>query len=279
VNLLIAIEQFLRMLALGWSDLRRGRVLPPLLLLLTGHVLALVVAANPTLPIWSFFAAPLIELRFGALFLHYPQSWIGLPQTGSGLRVLVDLVLVPFVATWVLAWLFPFLRERRAPQWQRSMPRLSRWFPAFVLNFLLSVLYVVVYAGALRLVDQFVELPHRPRQLLGYAWTFAPALLLSMFLYALPAVVDGHSPWWALRWSLGPWRRNRILSFLLALLPIVIGLPFGYLLDRSAWIAQQLRPEIVLYLMIVQSLFSIVVGFLVLDAATRIFEQSRGGTR
>ena len=108
------VEQLVRLLALGFHDLRRPKVWLMLFLLWAGHLFALMVAADPTNSLWAGAIAPLVRWRFGDLYLHYPDSWIGLPMTGSALRLAVDLFLLPFVLLWI-ARVVLALSQRRAP--------------------------------------------------------------------------------------------------------------------------------------------------------------------
>jgi len=71
-------------------------------------------------------------------------------------------------------------------------------------------------------------------------------------------------------------RREPILPFVVTTLPWLVGLPFLYVLRRSSILADRLRPEMVLAVMLAESLAMLVASFFTVEASVRLYLRPRG---
>lgn len=272
MNLLLAVEQLIRLLTLAWFDLRHARFLVPMAMVWAMHLLVLTICANPTFPVWSGLTVPLFRATFGELLLHYPQSLIGLPTSASALGLVVDLLLGPALAGWIVHGSLRTAKGRvpREPWW-RGLDR-ARYLRLFLYGVVTIGLWVTVHAGVIRWVLEAELSSYQNRVLFTYLWGYVPSLLLLPVLFVIPALIEGETSFVAaIRRSVHHMRQLPLLGALIVILPHTLGLPFVYVLNRSAVLANQLRPEVVPWVMAVQALVAIVATFLVLNASSRLW--------
>jgi len=276
MNLLLAIEQLIRLFSLAWMDLRRPRFLAPVGLVWGLHLGVLAICADPTFPLWSALTVPLFRATFGELLLHYPQALIGLPSSASAMGLVVDALVGPALVGWVVRGSLQTARGRipREPWW-RGVDR-ALYLRLLVYGLVTLGLWVALHAGVLRWVLEAELSSYQNRVLFSYLWGYVPSLLLLPLLFVVPALVEGETSFArAVRRSVHHVRGLPLLGALLVTLPHTLGIPFVYLLNRSAVLANQLRPEVVVGVMAVQSLVAILATVVVLNASSRLWVRRR----
>lgn len=278
MSFVLVSEQLIRLAVLCWLDLRRWRLVLPAAGLVLAHWALYAMIANPTYPLWSGIVVPLLQLRFGDYYLHYPQALIGLPQSGAGMGLLLDLLVAPVVAGWVAAGAAA-LSTTRSLRWG-EMVALSRsaYATLFAVGLFVAAVWLFLYAAPLQLLLRETALTYRARVLLTHGLGLVPSLLLAPLIFVpAAAVVTRGSFVQSIRGSAAYFRRQPGLAVTLSLCSYLAGAPFAFLLQRSALLANRLRPEVIPALLAIESFVVILVGFFVVDAATRTWMARRGG--
>lgn len=277
MNWILAIEQLIKLSSLAWVDLRRWPLpaLVGLWVLVQGLVLA--IAADPTHPLWSGWVVPLFRWRFGELYLHYPQALAGLADSSAALRLPLVVLLGSWVQLAATAAVLQSARARRIADGTVLAVATRRW-PAFLLVALLvqlawGLLYSLPVSWALR----EAALSYPLRLALGYGAALLPLLATLPLLYVAPALASGAGLGEALRGSARRVMGGKTIAFLLATLPWVVGLPFDWVLDRSALLANQLRPEMVFLVVLARLVVVQLAAFVMWSGAARLY--ARPGTR
>ncbi len=272
MNILVGVEHLVRLMALAWVDARRLNVSWPVAVMFGVHCVLLMIAADPTHPLWSWALVPIFRLRFGDLYLHYPDALLGLPTTGAGLRIVLDLLLGPLVAAWVIVASMGTARGRRVDSSYLRAASLGAYPRIFLVFLALAALWTAMYSFPLQVVLREITLSHRLRILLTHGWGLVAALALVPLVFLIPSLLSGTTNWArAASDSLKLVRTNLMVAIGLGMLPYLVGVPFVLALNRSAAIALKLRPEFVLAIMIVQSMVALVVGFFVMNATARLW--------
>jgi hypothetical protein len=276
MTLLRWIEWLIRMVTLAWLDLKASgvrRALVPYFLL---QVLVLYICAAPVSQLWSGVVVPLVQLAFGEYYLHYPQSYIGLPVTGSAARVVVEVILAPLVVgwcAWALRYRLDHHRASAAELWRHA----GRNYPAlFVFGLLQVAVWLLAYGLPLAKLDSSSLLSYRSQWAVSLLGGALPMLILAPLFYTVPHLVIQESGLGAAMAE--SWRRFRkrwLMTLFLSAIPWMVGLPFTQALQRSSRLANLLRPELILVVMAVQVLVSVFAFFFVLDVAMRIYRNPR----
>jgi hypothetical protein len=114
-------------------------------------------------------------------------------------------------------------------------------------------------------------------QLLTFGGGVLVCAVLTPRFYVLPLLVDqGGGLGRALVQSARRVRTAWMVPFAATALPWIVGLPFLYVLRRSATLAHQLRPEVVLAVMLLESVVVLVAGLYVVEASARLHVRPRG---
>ena len=280
MTFLRVMEQAIRLVALAFLDLKRGGVCLLLTLFFALEVLVLWICANPTYDLWASGMVPIIRHLFGDYYLHYPQSFIGLPNTGAAGIVFLELLAGSFVAAWCTWAVLRLADSHSAIPEKLGVASLHAYPRVFLLALLELVVWVLLYA-----LPQLLLLPHlgadyRLHALFSLGESLLPIVVLAPLFYALLLLVrEERSFGKAISSSIALFRRDPWLPLLISILPWVMGIPFTYVLQRSASLSISLRPEIVLVVMAIGSAVSLVMAFVVIDSSVRLFLRYAGGHR
>ncbi len=276
MNLLRFVEDLIRLVVLGFLDFRRAGVRFVLLLALVAEVVVFVICADPTFPLWGGGIIPLVQRVFGSYYLHYPESFIGLPVTGAAGKIVVDLLVTPFVTAWCGLAVYRVLGEERTQNRAPARASAHYYWPLFLLTCVEIAVWILFYGLPVYLLNTKFHLPYKIHSMITSFGGLFPLLLLSP-LYFVPAHLLREDR--GLPRAIGAsFRRARqALQWPVAfiLLPWLAGLPLSLILQRSTRLAAQLRPEIILVVVAVQAAIFLLFGFLALDASIRIFLKPR----
>ncbi len=280
MSLLRWIEWFIRMFVLAWIDLRQAGVRRILVGYFLLQVLVLYICADPVSEMWSSLMVPVIRGAFGDYYLHYPQSYIGLPVTGSATRVVLELLVGPYVLAWCAWAIRARLEGERLGQGELRRRSASCYLPLLGLGIIQLTVWLLAYGLPLDRLNASGLLSYRLHSGLTLMGGLFPVVLLAPLFYTAPHLVLEQS---GLRAALrGSWRRFRsqgLLTLVLATLPWLVGLPFTQVLQRSARLAGMLRPEMILVVMAVQALVALLTGFLVISVAMRLYRKPKSEGR
>ncbi len=277
MTLLRIIEQTIRLVALGLLDLKRAGVRRVLAAILLLEVLVMWMCAHPTHPLWSGWMVPVLRTAFGDYYLHYPQSFIGLPSTGSAARLVIELFVGPFVAAW-LGWAVLRLADTRRRH-EQSLARASgSAYPSVLaLTVLVALSWFVLYAIPQIVILPRLHLSYRPHVVFSLVASLLPVVVMAPLFFALPHLLrEGRGLMAAIRASWRIFRDDPLLPLLLSTLPWATALPFVFLLQRSALLAASLRPEVVLVIMATAAAVALMVEFITIDASVRLFLRQGG---
>jgi len=272
MTLLRIIEQVIRLLALGLLDLRRAGIRRLLLAVLLVEAAALWVCAHPTSGLWAAWMVPLLRNVFGDYYLHYPQSFIGLPSTGTAARAILEVFGGPFVAAWCGLAVLRLADSHRPRETHLAAASRAAYVPVLSLTLLSAAVWIVVYALPQAWLLPRLTLGYRMHLLFSLGGSALPVLLLSPLFFALPHLLrEKRGLATAVRSSFRLFRGDPGPPLLLNLLPWTLAVPFVLLLQRSAYLAGRLRPEIVLATMILAAAVSLAAEFIVIDASIRLY--------
>jgi hypothetical protein len=275
MSLLRFIEDVIRLVVLAFLDLRRAGVRLVLFLALAVELLILLILSNPTFPLWNGPVVLLVERVFGSFYLHYPQSYVGLPTTGSAGKLLVDLVLTPFVAAWCGYAVLEVVGER----YGKRMLSLCRkaYLPLLLLTVLEIGIWILFYGLPVYFIDRQLHLGYRLHSMITIFGSLLPLVLLAPFFFVLPHLLRERKGLpAAISSSFARARRSPSWPLAFVLVPWLASLPLSLVLQRSARLSAQLRPEMVLVVIGLQALIFLVFAFVTVDASVRLYLRPRG---
>lgn len=276
MNFLRFIEDLIRLVVLALLDLRRAGVRLILFAALAAEVLVLIICADPTFPAWSGVVIPLLERVFGAYYLHYPQSYIGLPATGAVGKLFIDLLVSPFVLAWCGMAILRVTGDEKAKRQSLFSSSVQYYAPFFLLTCLEIGVWVLFYGLPVYLLNTRFNLAYRTHAVVTIFGSLLPLLLLTPLFFVPPHLLrEGKGLGRAIGSSFSRARKDPAWPLAFVALPWLASVPLSLTLQRSARLAAQLRPEIVLVAVALQAAIFLLFGFIALDAAIRIFLKPR----
>ena len=276
MNLLRFVEDLIRLIVLGFLDFRRAGVRVVLFFAFAAELMVFVICADPTFPLWGGAVVPFVQRVFGSYYLHYPESFIGLPVTGAAGKLLVDLFVSPFVAAWCGLAVYHVVGDERTQNKTPARDSAHYYLPLFLLTCVEIAGWILLYGLPIYLLNTRFDLSYRIHSLITTFGSLLPLLLLCP-LFFVPAHLlreDRGLPR-AIGASFRRTRQDLQWPVAFVLLPWLAGLPLALILQRSTRLAAQLRPEIVLVVVALQAAIFLLFGFLALDASIRIFLKPR----
>jgi hypothetical protein len=147
----------------------------------------------------------------------------------------------------------------------------SRYFSIFLVWIFLTLVFMAILMYIPKLLDPLVGgSPRRTLALkVGLHFTIIP-LIQALLMYAIPNIlIDGQKLMTAVGSSIRTFFRNVISSYVIALIPGVIVLPFSLAVSRPDLIVTKFYPELVLYLIVGQIVTNMIASFVFASTVIR----------
>ncbi len=266
---------------IGWAfqgaafQMIRPRIWRPFLLVALVQLLSLAAFVAFFRPPFLWITAPWVQWVAGDTGTHYPIFFAILPEAFQRWNIVVAVLLVSWTtgaATVLFAGAYG--RADGSTAWSQARERYLSLVLVAAVGAGFSLLLFL--AGSLvpdqtMLGNQVVRWSVR----LGSLTVFV--IGQSLIIYATAAVVlTGDSAAGALRRSIGLWGRLGLVSLALVAVPVAANYPLGYLTERADWFLFKFNPEMMAGVLAVKVLWEMVLAFLLVGAATRVYLRAFG---
>lgn len=263
-----------------WVQAIRGagrlRSWMPFLLVLTANALVILALTQFYRPVLSWALAPVVRGLVGAGALHYPAIYQALNELFAQANILLDVLLgsYAFGVAYLIFWR-PAAGDDGGSPWRSA----ARAYPRLLLIRLVVVLLILFVAFLLPrlLADDSGELRGNALRVARYG-SFAVGILIeSLFVYApLALLVKGRGIMASIRESFVVMGRSPLTTLLVLGVPNLFQIGVGAALRRDDQIIRALSPEIVAWLVLGSALTYVLVNYIVLSAAARVYSTQSG---
>lgn len=214
-------------------------------------------------------AVPVIHAVAGDGGLHYPTFFLTLPSVYAR----VALVLSVLTSIALAAATIMFAGVFRGKDWRAPWRTAWKRYPALIaVTALLAVLIYLIsrLVGLVPVNSQLGSGLVRWGTRAGLLFLFV--LVQTFLIYATAWIVlRGRSAVSAIGSSISLAWRTFLTTFLLVAIPVLLIFPLDYATGRSDWMIGKFRPELVVWILGLEILAELVLGFILVGAVTRIF--------
>lgn len=217
--------------------------------------------AHPHFPVLGSAFSEIAKLLTGnEAVAHYPDLYVLLPKAHGWSSVFLGVFLeVLLVGAGFVMFSAYYRREKTS-----FMSALSRAKSKYTQLVAVWLFYTVVFLALLLVLPKLFDpiIGGSPRRTLafGVGIRLLGSVILAMFMYVLPNIlIDGEKFMAAVRRSLRTFSSSMISSYVIAIVPYLIVLPFTIMLYNPVLIVTKFYPELVFYLIafeIVVNMFS-----------------------
>lgn len=248
------------------------RLWTPFLLFAILSFIVLWLFAHPYFPVLGSVFSTLAHWITGSEGVaHYPDLYAYLPNTwGMSIIVLSVIMEVALVGSGFLLLAGYYRREKTSFSVALS-GAMSRYFAIFLIWLSLTLVFMAILLYVPKLFDPLVGgSPRRTLALkVGLHFTIIP-LIQALLMYALPNIlIDGQKLMAAVGSSMRTFLRNIVSSYVIALIPGAIALPFMLAVSRPDMIVTKFYPELVLYLIVGQIVTNMIASFVFASTVIR----------
>lgn len=231
--------------------------------------------ANPHLPVVGPVTSTVGRWIAGSEgYLHYPGLYIFLPKVYGWITVVCSVLIeVLLIGAGFLMFFGYYSRERisfssaLSRAWASYLQLVAIWL-FYVLLFLLLLLYLP------KLFDPLIGGSPRRTLAFGIGVRFLGSIILAVFMYVLPNIlIDGERFMVGVRRSVRTFGASMFSSYIIALVPYLIVLPFTIVLYDPALIVEKFYPELVLYLIAGQIVGNMFAGFVFASTVVRFHRE------
>lgn len=253
------------------KDLRRTRILAPFLLFFLVQCLVILLIAQFHRPLVSWFMVPLLTVLEGKQVLHYPQSFLFLPETFSRFNIAVDLLVGSFVfaAAYLTVWKVVTADDQERP-WSDAA---AFWGKMLLLRIPMQVLVLLIVAVVPALfATGGREVSGNALRVLRYGSLFGSIVVEALFAFTpLYLLVErrGLGESWLRGFAMS--LRLPLATLLVVMVPNLAQLLIGAVLRRSDMIVQKLAPEMVGWVLVLVALLYVGMNYFITASVVRIY--------
>ena len=227
--------------------------------------------AHPHFPLLGSAFSGLAEFITGnEAVAHYPDLYVLLPRAHGWSAVFLGVFLeVLLVGAGFVMFSAYYGREKTS-----FMSALSRAKNRYIQLVTVWLFYTVVFLVLLLILPKLFDplIGGSPRRTLafGVGVRLLGSVILAMFMYVLPSIlIDGEKFMVAVRKSLRTFSDSMISSYVIAIVPYLIVLPFTIMLYNPALIVIKFYPELILYLLAVEIIANMFSSFIFTSTVLR----------
>jgi hypothetical protein len=250
----------------------RGRLWGPFLAFWLAQAAMILILTQFYQPALAPVLVPFLRLLGGDAILHYPVFYLALPSVFTVVALLLDL----FIGAWTLgtAFLLFWQADRPAEPFRGAFRRAGKQYWRLVLARLPLVLLLVICLFWLPrfLLAGSPDVPGSTIRAIRYGSILVGSVLEGLFLYAsLGILVEGRGVGEALRRSFSLAGRIPLATLGAVLIPNLIQIPVSAVFRRSDVIVRNLRPEVIVWVLLIAAMLYAVSAFFAVGAGARLF--------
>jgi hypothetical protein len=241
-------------------------------------VLTLIYLA-PRAPFIAVFGPPIRTFK-GEMYLHYPVNFLLIPEVSSFFRSILTVVIGSLLAG-AAALMIALVYEKKAATFGSAVAGAAKkYFQLFVIILSNAIILHYAYKGVAIAIIKYFVAGHK--QLLGYSfavWRGPITIIISVlilllvqafFVYAVPFLMIGKEKLFKSIWkSFVFFSKNIWQTLLIVALPFLVYIPIIILQYKTAYLIDNVFPEIVLIVAYIGiALSSLVIDLFVTMNAT-----------
>lgn len=245
---------------------------PYFLFALLSVALALLLT-NPYLPVIGPILAAIAKFLTGSEAVwHYPDLYALLPQTHGWLTLILSVVLEALLIAAGFIMFSGHYKNAKIGFGAALGTARSKYFQIVAIWLFYSLVFLLLLIFLPKLFDPLIGGSPRRTMVFNFGVRLLGSGILAMFMYVLPYILlDGEKLLGAVGRSVRTFGRNFISSYVLAVVPYLMVLPFSATLFDPALVVRRFSPELVLYLLIAQIAANMVASFVFASSVLRFY--------
>ena len=250
-------------------------------------VLTLIFLA-PRVPFNAVLGPPIKTFK-GEMYLHYPVNFLLIPEASSFFRTIIS-VLIGSLLAGAAALMIAQVFEKKAAAFGSAIAgSAKKYFQLFIIILSTAVILHYAYKGVTIGLAKYFIAGHK--QLFGYTYSvwrgpltiiisiFILLVVQAFFVYAVPFLMIGKEKLFKAIWrSFVLFSRNIWQTLLIVTLPFLVYIPVIILQYKTAYLIDNVFPELVLIVAYIEILLSsLVVDLFVTMSATLFYLNNKEG--
>jgi hypothetical protein len=247
------------------------RLWTPYLLFAIFSVVVLWLLANPHLPLVGPVFAQIAKLTTGSDSVgHYPDLYVLLPKAYGWVTVFFSIFLEVLLIGAGFVMFSGYYRGSKTGFAAGLARAKSRYIQLVTVWMFYTIVFVLLLILLPRLFDPLIGGSPRRTLAFGIGLRFVGSLVLAVFMYVLPGIlIDGERFGVAIRRSIRTFAGSMFSSYIIALVPYLIVLPFTIMLYNPYLIVTKFYPELVFYLVAGEIIANMFASFIFTSTVLR----------
>lgn len=234
-------------------------------------VVILWLLSNPHLPLLGPAIATVAKWIAGSdSFLHYPDHYVLLPKVYGWVTVVCSIIIEVVLIGAGFLMFFEHYNRKRVSFFSALGRAKARYFQLVAVWLFYSVVFLLFLIYLPKLFDPLIGGSPRRTLAFGIGVRFLGSLVLAVFMYVLPnLLIDGEKLVVSVRRSIRTFGASMFSSYVIALVPYLIVLPFTIVLHDPVLIVTKFYPELVFYLIVGEIVANMFAGFVFTSTVVR----------
>jgi hypothetical protein len=243
----------------------------PYLLFALVSLLLLLLFANPFLPgVGQFFAWLAQSIAGTPAVTHYPDLYVFLPRTYGWVIVVVSVFLEAVLIGAGFLMFSGYYQRERIGFGKAFRQAKEKYIQVTAVWLFYTVVFLAMLMVLPKLFDSLIGGSPRRMMAFNVALRLAGSAVLAVFMYVIPYVLlTGERFSAAIGKSVKTFFKNIVSSYMLAVIPYLIVLPFTVALFDPFMLVRKFSPEIVLYLIIGETIANMLASFVFVSSVLR----------
>jgi len=244
----------------------------PYLLFAVASIIILWLFAHPYLAVLGPVFTGIAKFFTGGneAVAHYPNLYVFLPKVNGWASVILGVFLEVLLVGAGFVMFSAYYRRERVSFSSAFAAAKGRYSQLVTLWLFYTVVFLLLLLVLPKLFDPLIGGSPRRTLAFGIGIRFLGSIILAMFMYVLPNIlVDSEKFTAAVRRSLRTFAGSMFSSYVIALVPYLIVLPFTIMLYDPILIVTKFYPELIFYLIAGQIVANMFAGFIFTSTVLR----------
>jgi len=239
------------------------RLWTPFFLFMLISLLLAWLLAHPFLPVIGPLVASITKFLSGNdAALHYPTLYVFLPKTFGWISLIISVLLEVLLLGCAFVMFSGSFRKERISFFAAFGRAKGKYLQIVGVWLFYTVILLALLMLMPKLFDPLIGGSPRRTMVFNTALRHVGTGLLALIMYMLPYIlIDGERFVASIGRSVRTCLKNIIPSYVIAVVPYLIMLPFSISLFNPGMIVQKFSPELVFYLIVSQIVANMFAGF------------------
>lgn len=227
--------------------------------------------ANPYLPVVGPVISAIARWIAGNdSVVHYPDLYVMLPKTYGWVTVVLSVFIEVLLIGAGFIMFSGYYRKERVSFLSALDRARGKYLQLVIVWLFYSVVFLVLLLYLPKAFDPVIGGSPRREMAFAIAVRFLGSIILAAFMYVIPSIlIDGERFLASVRRSVRTFGASILSSYVIALVPYLIVLPFTIMLYNPVLIVTKFYPELVSYLIAGEIVANMFAGFVFTSTVLR----------